>query len=118
MPDATATMKNDKAVGRVLLPKHATPTKYDVQIKPDMVNHTFDGFVKITMRTTTAENMPIGDGKKRIVLHAKELLFSKAEYKVIGAEGLLQEKSKAESPPDSGLVEAQQVGLFPERLHV
>ena len=97
--------KNDKAVGRVLLPVHAAPTKYDVQLKPDMVNYTFEGIVNITMATSSADKMSIDGGNKNIVLHAKELVFSRAAYKVIGVEGLQDGKAAA----NSGLVEAEQV---------
>ena len=72
----------DKKAGRVLLPSHVIPTKYDLHITPDLVNFTFSGVVHITM-TVAAEPCP-EEWSKKIQLHAKELTFTKASYQVIG----------------------------------
>ncbi len=69
--------KSAKSAGRVLLPLYVKPEKYDLKITPDLVNYTFDGVVSIDMTTeasfTEAES-------KTITLHAKELMFRKAEF--------------------------------------
>ena len=69
--------KADKAAGRVLLPSYVQPTRYDLKVKPDLINYTFDGLVAIEM--LSGENFT-NDESKKITLHAKELMFRTAEF--------------------------------------
>lgn len=69
--------KVDKAAGRVLLPSYVQPTRYDLKVKPDLINYTFDGLVAIEM--LSGENFT-SDESKKITLHAKELMFRTAEF--------------------------------------
>ena len=77
----TVTNRKDKAAGRVLLPDYVTPIQYDLNITPDLVNFIFDGIVNITM--TTATTIP-EDSNTKLTLHAKELLFRKASFQIVG----------------------------------
>jgi len=67
---------SDKAKGRVLLPSTVIPTRYDLVITPNLESFTFEGKVKITL-TTSADC-----DTNEIALHAKELCFISANYKV------------------------------------
>jgi hypothetical protein len=75
--------KKDKAAGRVLLPDYVVPVQYDLKVTPDLKAFVFDGLLVVEM--TTAAVIP-EDQAHSITLHAKELLFRKAEYQV-GKEG-------------------------------
>jgi hypothetical protein len=79
-----ATTTSSKAAGRVLLPSHVTPTKYDLHVTPNLTAFTFEG--KVVIEMSTAAEIP-QDQSNQITLHAKELLFHKAEYTVVAAEG-------------------------------
>jgi hypothetical protein len=90
-PTTTMTIIKDKKAGRVLLPSHVVPTKYDLHITPDLVNFTFSGVVHITMTVVAAAAAAAesssdnsSEWSKKIQLHAKELTFTKASYQVIG----------------------------------
>ncbi|CAK9008253.1 unnamed protein product [Durusdinium trenchii] len=54
-----------KAEGRVLLPPTVEPVKYDIKLKPDLVNFTFDGSEKI--------RLDIQEATDEIALHVKEI---------------------------------------------
>jgi Peptidase M1 N-terminal domain len=102
----TKIMIKDKKAGRVLLPSHVVPTKYDLHITPDLVNYTFSGVVHITM-TVAATTEASTEWSKKIQLHAKELTFTKASYQVIDGS------SVSMGPP----VEAEEVRLPLESLY-
>jgi len=57
---------------RVLLPSAVTPSKYDLLLKPDLKNFTFDGEVKI--------HVDVSEETKTVSLHAKELYIKDATY--------------------------------------
>lgn len=70
--------KSAKTAGRVLLPSYAKPEKYDLKIVPDLLNYTFEGVVAIDM--VTSDSFPTVEESKMITLHAKELMFRKADF--------------------------------------
>jgi hypothetical protein len=76
-------MTTDKTAGRVLLPDYVVPVQYDLKVTPDLKAFVFDGLLVVEM--TTSDKIPIGEANS-ITLHAKELLFRKAEYQV-GKDG-------------------------------
>ena len=75
--------KSAKTAGRVLLPSYVKPEKYDLKVIPDLVNYSFDGIVSIDMTTGGSFT---DEESKRITLHAKELMFRKAEFKTEGGK--------------------------------
>jgi len=67
--------------GRVLLPNKFIPVKYDMTLRPDLVQFRFDGSINIYMtpNTSSKSNNNFYDVKdNEIMLHAKELLFNGA----------------------------------------
>lgn len=75
--------KKDKTAGRVLLPDYVIPVQYDLKVTPDLKAFVFDGLLVVEM--TTSSEIPT-DQANSITLHAKELLFRKAEY-TVGTDG-------------------------------
>lgn len=58
---------------RVLLPAAVRPSHYSLELKPDLVNFTFDGSVNITVNVLSATNT--------VVMHAKDLsIVGKASF--------------------------------------
>jgi aminopeptidase N len=95
----------DKTAGRVLLPDYIVPSRYDLNLTPDLEAFTFTGTCKITLSTTTipkADSTSTDSTSKHIVLHAKELCFKAANY-VVMVDG------KAEAP-----VECEEVSVADE----
>ena len=70
----------DKAAGRVLLPSSITPTRYDLDLIPDLEAFTFSGVCKIQLSTTSNVS------GKDIQMHAKELCFTNASFTVVGGD--------------------------------
>ena len=70
-----------KTAGRVLLPPNINPIRYDLKFTPDFENFTFVGDTTIEVETTSS------DVGKSIKMHAKELCFASASYKVKGGDG-------------------------------
>jgi aminopeptidase N len=66
--------KSAKSAGRVLLPTYTTPTKYVLNLTPDLKAYTFDGILQLHL--TTSED---ASNHKSITLHAKELMFKTAK---------------------------------------
>ncbi len=67
-------MKNRNFTRRkksVRLPKHVVPIEYDIQLKPDLENFTFEGVETITLSVLKPT--------KELTLHAKELEIETAE---------------------------------------
>jgi len=58
-------MTSSKAAGRVLLPPTVEPVKYDIKLKPDLVNFTFEGSETI--------GLEIKESTDEISLHVKEI---------------------------------------------
>jgi aminopeptidase N len=69
--------KSSKAEGRVLLPDHVKPERYDLKVTPDLVAYTFAGLVSIDMSTG---DLFSDEDSKKITLHAKELMFRTAKF--------------------------------------
>jgi hypothetical protein len=100
----SSTTTTDKTAGRVLLPDCIVPSRYDLNLTPDLEAFTFTGTCKITLSTTTipaaaaaagagaSGAAAAADTSKHIVLHAKELCFKAANYVVMLDDG------KAEAP--------------------
>lgn len=103
--------KIDKTVDRVLLPSHVTPTMYEIHLKPDMVNFTFDSVAHITMTTTASGNIFQDYGgdnlDRKIILHARDLSFTKAAYRIVDDERLERTAKYDEALAPS--VEAEEV---------
>jgi puromycin-sensitive aminopeptidase len=72
---------DDKTAGRVLLPAHVVPTRYDLALTPNIEAFTFTGTVDITFRIDGS--LLNETNNKSITLHAKELLFSTASYHLL-----------------------------------
>ena len=100
----STTNSNEKTSGRVLLPDHLIPHRYELHIKPDLVNYTFVGECKIALKSS---NVPTVDGNQ-IQLHAKELCFSKASFVVETNE---TQESSGNDTPLTGPVECEEVCL-------
>jgi puromycin-sensitive aminopeptidase len=77
-----STDKDKKAEGRVLLPSTIVPTRYDLKLTPDLEAFTFKGEISIELETSADLD---GDCNE-IVMHAKELCFISASYRVSGNE--------------------------------
>ena len=71
--------ESSKASGRVLLPSHVVPQRYDLNITPNLESFTFTGTVEITY-AVDAGKLSEGRNSTEITLHAKELCFIHAEY--------------------------------------
>mmetsp|Transcript_42218 Transcript_42218/g.88662 ORF Transcript_42218/g.88662 Transcript_42218/m.88662 type:complete len:973 (-) Transcript_42218:176-3094(-) len=85
-----ASSSNPKSAGRVLLPPHINPIRYDLKFVPDFENFTFAGHTTIELSTSAALDSGDGDGdgdvgldRNSITMHAKELCFSTASYVVV-----------------------------------
>ena len=79
----TTTSKSDKAAGRVLLPSHVVPIRYDLSITPDLQAFTFVGTIHIVMNINKdSKDMTNEAASKSITLHAKELAFNSASYRL------------------------------------
>ncbi|GKY96228.1 hypothetical protein MPSEU_000582700 [Mayamaea pseudoterrestris] len=64
----------DKKEGRVILPSHVVPTRYDLSIEPDLEAFTFQGHVDISFKVNNQQQQPY----RSVTLHAKELAFQSA----------------------------------------
>mmetsp|Transcript_50293 Transcript_50293/g.145843 ORF Transcript_50293/g.145843 Transcript_50293/m.145843 type:complete len:890 (-) Transcript_50293:64-2733(-) len=67
---------------RVLLPSDVVPEHYDLTLEPDLERFTFDGVVKITCDVQVAT--------EKVVVHAKELLISSAQFTAEGSDSPMQ----------------------------
>ena len=91
---AASSSSSDKAAGRVLLPSNITPTRYDIQLTPDLSAFTFAGVT--TIELTTGPDV----SSSKITLHAKELCFASASYTI---------KSEGQSPSEEKKHEAEEI---------
>eukprot|EP00581_Thalassiosira_minuscula_P004938 CAMPEP_0183743044 /NCGR_PEP_ID=MMETSP0737-20130205/65013_1 /TAXON_ID=385413 /ORGANISM="Thalassiosira miniscula, Strain CCMP1093" /LENGTH=925 /DNA_ID=CAMNT_0025978647 /DNA_START=599 /DNA_END=3376 /DNA_ORIENTATION=+ len=70
-----------KSEGRVLLPPHIEPIRYDLKFTPDFENFTFAGVTTVELKTDDDVS------GREICMHAKELSFECASYTVVDGEG-------------------------------
>mmetsp|Transcript_39333 Transcript_39333/g.117666 ORF Transcript_39333/g.117666 Transcript_39333/m.117666 type:complete len:889 (+) Transcript_39333:69-2735(+) len=67
---------------QVRLPSDVVPEQYDLTLEPDLERFTFDGLVKVTVDVQVAT--------EKILVHAKELLISSAQFTADGSDSPMQ----------------------------
>ncbi|HWA31981.1 MAG TPA: M1 family metallopeptidase, partial [Candidatus Paceibacterota bacterium] len=75
-PDILETMKNRKSKKSVRLPAHVKPIKYEIQLKPDLENFTFEGLETIYLS--------LGKPSSSLTLHSREIDIETADATLDG----------------------------------
>ncbi|KAG5192903.1 membrane alanyl aminopeptidase [Tribonema minus] len=65
-------MGSDKAAGRVLLPPHVEPRKYNLRLEPDLERFSYEGLVKVDVEVVTSTNT--------ITVHSKDIAVHEVSF--------------------------------------